>query len=78
MIQNWYLFGLAVKVPNGILDQLRVQDYTDKDCLIEVIDYWLRHHYSQPTWQEIINAKEKIEFHNLAKTIPYKYDEAAM
>ena len=80
MIPNWYLFGLALKVPEAILDQLRVQDYTDKDCLIEVIDHWLRHHYSPSTWQEIFEAKRKVEFYNLAKTIPHvhKYEEVAM
>ena len=67
---NWYLFGLAIGVPKGILDQLKTQDYTDKDCLIEVTDHWLRHHHSQPTWQEVTKAKEKLEFYHLIRNIP--------
>lgn len=62
---QWYLYGLAIGVPKEILNQL--QDYSEEDCLTEVLDYWLQHHYSQPTWAEVMNAQKKVEFYYLAK-----------
>lgn len=64
---NWYLYGLALEIPRAILDQLKAQDYSEEDRLIETLDYWLRHHHSQPTWEEVIKAKKKVEFHELAR-----------
>ena len=54
---QWYSFGLAIGVPKQILNQL--EDYTDEECLVEVLDYWLRHHPGKPTWQEVMEAKRK-------------------
>ena len=54
---QWYSFGLGIGVPKQILNQL--EDYTDEECLVEVLDYWLRHHPGKPTWQEVTEAKRK-------------------
>ena len=55
---QWYLFGLAFGVPQNILKQL--EDYPESQCLIEVLDYWLRHHSGQPTWKEVTEAQKKV------------------
>ena len=55
---KWYPFGLAIGVPKQILDQLK--HYPDEECLVEVLDYWLRHHPSQPTWKEVMEAKKRV------------------
>ena len=60
---QWYLFGLAFGVPKEILEQLR--RYPREQCLVEVLDYWLRHHDGQPTWEQVVVAQEKIKFHLL-------------
>ena len=60
---QWYLFGLAFGVPNDILEQLH--DYSEEESLIELLDYWMRHHPGQPTWQEIADAQEKVEFYQI-------------
>ena len=56
---KWYSFGLALGLPNEILNQLK--DYSTEECLVEVLDYWLKHHQGNPTWQEIMDAKRKID-----------------
>jgi hypothetical protein len=55
---KWYQFGLALGVPKEILNQLT--DYSEEDSLVELLDYWLKHHPNQPTWQEVSNAQDKI------------------
>ena len=58
---QWYLFGLAIGVPRDIMDELK--SYPREQCLVEVLDYWLRHHPSQPTWQQVVTAQEKVKFY---------------
>ena len=55
---QWYSFGLAIGVPKQILNQLK--HYSDEECLVEVLDYWLKHHPGKPTWQEVVEAKNRI------------------
>lgn len=52
---KWYSFGLAIGVPKQILNQLK--HYSDEECLVEVLDYWLRNHPGKPTWNEVMEAK---------------------
>ena len=54
---QWYQFGLELRVPKDILDQLN--SYSDEDCIVEILDYWLRHHPGNPTWQEVVEAKKQ-------------------
>lgn len=58
---KWYQFGSALGVPKKILDQLT--DYSEEDCLVELLDYWLKNHPQQPTWKEITDAQNKICFY---------------
>ena len=58
---KWYQFGLALGVPRNMLDQLT--DYSEEDSLVELLDYWLKHHPNQPTWQEVSNAQNKINIY---------------
>lgn len=55
---KWYQFGVALGIPQTTLEQLT--NYNEEDSLIELLDYWLKHHPNQPTWQEINNAQEKM------------------
>ena len=55
---KWYSFGLAIGVPKQVLNQLKHD--SDEDCLVEVFDYWLRHHPGKPTWQEVMEAKNRV------------------
>lgn len=56
---EWYPLGLAFGVPEDCLEELK--QYTEEQCLIEVLKYWLRNHYGQPTWQEVEKVEEKVK-----------------
>ena len=56
---QWYLLGLSFGVPKDYLEELK--GYPEKECLIEVLKYWLRNHRGQPTWQEIDEVQEKVK-----------------
>ena len=55
---QWYKFGLVIGAPRDFLDQLSGED---EQCLTQVLEYWLKQHAHQPTWQEVINAQQKIK-----------------
>ena len=56
---QWYEFGLKLGVPKDIVDQLN--NYSDEDRTVEILDYWLRHHPGKPTWQEVAEAKKQVD-----------------
>ena len=70
--KNWYQFGLVLGVPKEILNQL--VSYSEEDSLIELLDYWLKHHPDQPTWKEIADAMEDLQDYELANSILRVYD----
>ena len=57
--EQWYQFGIVLGVPNTTLEHL-LQSYNQKECLVELLDYWLKHHPDQPQWQEVIEAINKV------------------
>ena len=56
---QWYQFGLELGVPKDILDQLN--NYSDEDRTVEILDYWMRHHPGEPMWQEVAEAKKQAD-----------------
>ena len=60
--KQWYQLGLTLGLPMDVLEGFNL--YSDDDCLVEVLDYWLKHHPGKPTWQEITNAQKKVEMFN--------------
>ena len=56
---QWYQFGLELRVPKDILDQLN--SYSNEERTVEILDYWLRHHPGNPIWQEVVEAKKQAE-----------------
>ena len=57
---RWYQFGCALGIDSDDMNQF---NYTSKDCLFEIIDYWKRRHPGQPTLKEVVDALEKIYFY---------------
>ena len=62
---RWYEFGLVVGVPKDILDGYL--GYPSDQCLIELLDYWLRHHPGQLSGREVAQALREIKFYQLAE-----------
>ena len=44
-----------------------------EDCIVEMLDHWLRNHIGNPTWREVARSLEKIELHTLAVEIEKVY-----
>ena len=69
--QEWYKFGLSLGVPEEVMD--KYSGYPLDQCMIEMLDYWLRHHQGHPTWREVAKALEAIELHQLSAKILQVY-----
>ena len=62
---RWYECGLVVGVPKEVMDTYL--GYPSDQCLIEVLDYWLRHHPGQLTWSEVAQALREMKLYQLAE-----------
>ena len=64
---KWYRFGLAVGIAEEILN--KYSNCPPEECIIEMLDYWLRNSYIKPTWKDVAEALKKIELQQLAESI---------
>ena len=64
---RWYELGLVVGVPKDVMDGYL--GYPSDQCLIELLDYWLRHHPGQLTWREVAQALREMKFYQLAEEV---------
>ena len=71
---RWYEFGLVVGVPKEAMDTYSATGCSSDQCLIEVLDYWLRHHPSQLTWKEVAHALKEIQLFQLVEKVPTNGD----
>ena len=62
---RWYELGLVVGVPKDVMDGYL--GYPSDQCLIELLDYWLRHHPGQLTWKEVAQALRELKLYQLAE-----------
>jgi hypothetical protein len=60
--KQWYQFGLLLGIPMDVLEGFNL--YSEEDCLVEVLDHWLKNHPGKPTWQQITDAQTKIKTFN--------------
>ena len=59
---QWYKFGAALGLPSNVLENF-VKDsekYSEEKALKKVLEYWLKNHPTQPSWQEVANALRDI------------------
>ena len=64
---EWYEFGMALGISTEFLGTLI--SYPDMECMVELVDYWLRNHPDRPTWKEIVDALEEIHYYDVASSI---------
>ena len=69
----WYQFGIAGGMPIKSLDELL--NYPQDECIIEVLDYWLRKRseVSKPTWKDVAKVLKEIGLSKLAEDISSVY-----
>lgn len=70
---KWYQFGEVIGVEKQLLEKFDVEKYPPEQCIIEVIDNWLRNHAGQPTWREVAEALREIGLYTLAADIENVY-----
>ena len=61
----WYEFGQAVGVSKELLD--KCMGYPAEECVVEVIDHWLRSH--KCTWRDVAEGLNAIGLEGLADDI---------
>ena len=64
---EWFKFGLALGVAEEVLN--KYLGYPSEECIVEMLDYWLRNHGSKPTWKEVAKALKDIGLLQLAEDI---------
>lgn len=63
----WYKFGLALGISRDTLS--RYIGYPDEECIVEVLDYWLRNREIKPTWRDVAKSLKAVELCQLAENI---------
>ena len=69
---RWYQFGEAVGISKDVLDKF-VKQCSPEDCIIEMLDYWLRSSTKQPTWNDIAKILKAVNLPQLAHDIENVY-----
>ena len=66
----WKELGLVIGIVEEVLD--RYSSYPPEECLVEVLDYWLRKYHTTKnklTWRDVAEAVKEIGLHQLAENI---------
>ena len=61
----WYKFGEAAGIEKGVLDDFADQCIPE-DCVMEMLDLWLRKQTKQPTWSDVAKILKTIDLPQLA------------
>ena len=69
---KWYQFGEAAGIEKEVLDDYACH-CNPEDCIVEMLDYWLRNHDGQPTWKETAKFLRAIDLGELAADIDKVY-----
>ena len=69
---KWYVYGEAAGIRREVLENF-AQQCSPEDCIIEMLDYWLRNCEHQPTWKAVAIILKKISLSQLARDIELVY-----
>lgn len=64
---KWYELGLVIGIAKENLDEYSC--HPPSECLVEVLDYWLRNNPNLPTWRDVAEVLKEVELHELAENI---------
>ena len=67
VIPKWHELGLAIGMDSSDLNKLL--KYPSEQCMIEVLDWWIRSHDYLLTWKEVARILQKMGFHSLSENI---------
>ena len=64
---KWYELGLVIGISKEILDEYC--GHSPRECLVEVLDYWLRMGNESLSWRDVAEALKKIKLEQFAVNI---------
>jgi hypothetical protein len=70
---KWYQFGEAAGIDNAVLDSF-VKSCSPDDCLVEMLDYWLRKSPRKLTWRDVAGVLKVINYLQMANDIERVYE----
>jgi hypothetical protein len=65
---RWREFGEAVDIDDVVLDSITKSTFAN-NCIVEVLDYWLKYSDHKPKWKDVAEALYDIGLEKLAMDI---------
>ena len=69
---KWRDFGEALDIDDVVLDSIAKTCFPE-NCIVEVLDYWLKYTDEKITWREVAYVLKSINFHELALDVVQIY-----
>ena len=69
---KWRDFGEAVDIDEVVLDSIATTCFPE-NCIVEVLDYWLKYTDEKITWRDVAYVLKSINFHELALDVVQIY-----
>ena len=72
---KWYDIGIELEIPTGTLKSIKSMYDSPAECLVEMLDTWLKQVDPKPSWRLLINALEQpaVGEERLAERLKQKY-----
>ena len=70
---KWYQFGVRAGIHRDVLDDFAKQ-CSPNDCIVEMLDYWLRNSKQPPTWKDVARILKEINLAQLGHDIDEFYN----
>ena len=64
---KWYELGVVIGLSKEILD--KCNSHSPRECLIEVLDFWLRMGSESLTWSDVAETLKKIKLEQFAMNV---------
>ena len=69
MAYSWQNIGVFLHMDNHMLKTIKYDNHTASDCLREMLHKWLARVIPPPMWEELAEAVEQAEHHDIARKI---------
>ena len=69
---KWHEFGEEVNIDEVVLDSIAKTCFPE-NCLVEVLDYWLKYTDEKITWRDVAYVLKSINSHELALDVVQIY-----
>ena len=70
--RKWRDLGEAIDIDDVVLDSIARTCFPE-NCIVEVLDYWLKYTDERITWREVAYVLKSINFHELALDVVQIY-----